>query len=190
VRPRVLIIGGVLLFGAASAGAAPALPGAGGSRGTRTADMPRLPEDPEAGKRSEAQWRAHLEHEEHERQIAYDKRKLREHRALVARLRVARARLDGATTASAVSRLARATASAIADGRRRLHKLDPWGVNSRLLGDYDALLKVLDGSYAAARLEALRGNAEPQDQLRARWDQHLKVIAEWLAEAADDDGDD
>ena len=156
---------------------------------TRTADLPRLPEDPAAGQRSQAQWRAHMEHEERERQLAFDKRKLAEHRALVARLRDARARLDGATTAAAVTRLAGPTSSAIADARRRIRRLDHWGVNSRLLGDYDELLKILDGPYAAARVAALAGNPAPLGQARSRWDAHLKVIDGWLAEAAGADDD-
>jgi hypothetical protein len=166
---------------------APVRADTGGDGARRTADMPRLPEDPEAGRRSETQWRAHLEHEEYERQLAFDKRRLSQHRGLVTRLRAARARLDGASSTAAIDRLASSTTKAVTDARKRIYKLDHWGVNSRVLGDYDELLKMLDGAYAAARSAALEGNPAAQDELRARWDQHLKVIDDWLEQAKDDD---
>ena len=165
---------------------APAPVDAGAST-TRTADMPRLPEDPEAGRRSQAQWRQHLDHEEQERQLAFDGRRLPEHRTLVKLLRAARARVDGARSRAAVERLAGPTAAAVTKARARLHELDHWGVNSRLLPDYDELLDILDGAYAAARVAALTGRPEAQEQLRARWDRHMRTIDDWLTEAANAD---
>jgi len=156
---------------------------------TRTADMPRLPEDPEAGRRSQAQWRQHLDHEEYERQLAFDKRSLAQHRTVVARLRRARARLDGARSAAAVKGLADETGGAVTELRLRIERLDHWGVNSRLLGEYDALVKILDGNYAAGRIAELGRDPRPMAALRAEWDRHMKVVDDWLTEAANAETD-
>lgn len=88
-----------------------------------------------------------------------------------------------ARSVAAVKRLADATSGATTEIRLRIHRLDHWGVNSHLLSDYEAMLKLLDGEYAAARVAALTGDPGRQDELRARWDQHLKIVDDWLTKA-------
>src|SRR6476661_5191136 len=50
---------------------------------TASADPSRLPEDAVAGKKSEAQWREHMAFEERERQMGFDRERLKEHRAVL-----------------------------------------------------------------------------------------------------------
>lgn len=144
----------------------------------------RLPEDPVEGARATAQWRAHMVREEHERKLHYDRDRIREHRALVRVLAAARGRYDRARTPAAVAAAQARLAETDADARRRMTAIDHWGVNSDLLGDYDAILKLLADEYPAARLAALRGDTRELTRLRGRLAEHDRKIAAWLAEAA------
>ena len=40
--------------------------------------------------------------------------------------------------------------------RRRIDRIDHWGVNSNLLADYDAMLRALADGYPAARISCSR----------------------------------
>ncbi|MFI5308634.1 MAG: hypothetical protein ACHQ53_14840, partial [Polyangiales bacterium] len=122
-------------------------------------DAGRLPEDPVAGKQSELQWREHMAQEEHERQLGFDRKRLKEHRAVVKLIVAARARYDRARTAAAVAKVRTDMPRAIAEVRRRVTEIDRWGVNSRLLRDYDALATSLLGPYADAKVAAIKGDA-------------------------------
>ena len=146
-------------------------------------DPERLPEDPVAGARSVAQWREHLEEEERERKANYDRRHLKEHRAVVASLRGAKGGYDNAKTAPDVKRLQSSWASAALAIRKRIDKIDPWRVNSNLLKDYDALLEAFDTRYPAARLAELGGNATAATDVRGDVEAHLKHIDDWLTQA-------
>jgi hypothetical protein len=148
-------------------------------------DPSRLPEDPVAGKASELQWREHMVAEERERQLGFDHRRLREHRALVKLIAAARARYDRASTEPAVAKVRTDMPRGIAEIRRRVTEIDRWGVNSRLLQDYDALAVSLAGPYADAKLAAIRGDARALEEVRAAFDQRMKTIAAWLEEAAE-----
>jgi len=144
----------------------------------------RLPEDPAAGKKSEAQWQQHMEAEERERQLGYDRRKIREHRKTMKLLAAARARYDRARTAAAVARV-RATMSTLREQlRARETAIDHWGVNSRLLADYEATIAALEGAYPDAKVAALSGDGQPLRDLRAELDRRTKKMNEWLTEAA------
>jgi len=143
----------------------------------------RLPEDPVAGQKSTAEWREHLAEEERERKLGYDRRKLAQHRALLALLRSARARYEGARSEPEVlSARARMPALSV-EARRRIADIDHWGVNSNLLTDYGAMLDALAEPYAQAKLASLRGEAAPLDAQRAAFDAHEHEIETWLAEA-------
>lgn len=67
----------------------------------------------------------------------------------------------------------------------KMRAIDPWGNNSRLLGEYEALARSLSDGYADARIAAIRGDARALEQLRASFDNHMKTIAGWLEKAAE-----
>jgi hypothetical protein len=148
-------------------------------------DPGRLPEDPVAGKQSEAQWREHMEEEEHERQIGYDRRYLKEHRAVTKLIAGARARYDGAKTEAAVVKVRADMPGQIAEVKRRVTDIDHWGTNSRLLPDYEALSASLTDAYPAAKIGALKGDGSALDAARAAFDGHMQKITAWLKEAAE-----
>ncbi len=152
-------------------------------------DPSRLPEDPAAGRRSTLQWREHMEDEERERQLGFDHRHLKEHRAVVKLLTAARARYDGAQTEAAVERVRGDMPRQLTEIRRKVTELDHWGVNSRVLPDYAALEASLEAGYADAKVAALGGHAEALAAARATFDQHLKTIADWLEAANETEGD-
>jgi hypothetical protein len=150
-----------------------------------------LPEDALAGEKSTAQWREHLEAEERERKLGYDRRKLEQHRALLALLRGARARYERAPNEREVLSI-RASMRALADdARRRIADIDHWGVNSNLLTDYAAMLDALAEPYAKAKLASLRGESAALEAQRADFTAHEHEIEAWLAEAvaSKDDND-
>lgn len=146
---------------------------------------PRLPEDPVAGKRSEEQWRAHMREEEEHRQLAFDRRRLKQHRAVVRLLTAARARYDRARSEAEVTRVSARMPAVADDVRRRMKAIDPWGNNSRPLADYEALLAVLATGYPAAKRAALAGDGQSLAQLRTETDERFDKITRWLAEAAE-----
>jgi hypothetical protein len=148
-------------------------------------DPPRLPEDPVAAKRAEAQWREHLDKEEEERQMLFDRPRLKQHRAVVRMLETIRVRYDRAKTEPAVAKVRAAASRQLEEVRKRVSELDPWGVNSRLLPDYAALETTLANEYAGAKLAAFAGDATQLTTVRADLDKHLHVIDEWLEEAAE-----
>jgi hypothetical protein len=176
--------------GAASVtGAAPAnvevAIGENASNQARQADPTRLPEDPVASQASAAAWRAHMEREERERRLNYDRRKLSEHEAVVAFIKNARESYDRAKTASAIAQVKASLTPLIAQIRKRIAAIDHWGVNSNLLEDYAAMLAMLAADYPAARIASLGGASQPLQDLRSQWAQREQKIRDWLAEAAE-----
>lgn len=145
----------------------------------------RLPEDPTAGHQSEIQWRAHMDAEERERQLGYDKRRLSEHRTVIKLLGAARARYDRAKTAAAVARARSTTEASIKEVRRRITAIDHWGVNSPLLTDYHELIGLLTSAYPEARIAALSGDGGALTQLRSDMDRRVQKMKKWLEEAQD-----
>jgi hypothetical protein len=143
---------------------------------------PPLPEDPAAGKRSEQQWREHMDHEEEERQTLFDRKRLKQHRALIKLIAAARARYDHARTEAAVAKVQQDMPRQVAEMRRRVTEIDPWGVNSRLLPDYAALTAALSDTYAPAKIAAIKGDASALTQLHADFDQRMKKMNDWLHE--------
>jgi hypothetical protein len=150
-----------------------------------TPDVQRLPEDPAAGKLSEQQWRDHMQHEEDERQLDFDKRHLQEHRAVLQLIAAARVAYDQARSSTAVEKVRAAMPRRVAEIRRRIVTLDHWGVNSRVLPNYDALIASLSERYANAKAAAISGDASQLEQVRGDFDQHLKTAEAWLEEAAE-----
>jgi len=151
----------------------------------RAADAGRLPEDPAAGAKSTQQWRQFMAAEEHERRLNYDRRHMKEHRAVLRFLVATRARYDRAKTKAAVLAIQKRLPPAVEETRRRITQIDHWGNNSNLLGDYDVMLKALSDSYPAARVAFLDGDHAPLDAQRADLDRRTKQIKDWLVEAAE-----
>jgi len=143
----------------------------------------RLPEDPDAGARALAQWHEHLVEEERERKAVFDRRRIKEHRQVLASLREARGRYDRATTEAQLRALQADFPRASAATRALIQKLDPWHNSSAVVDDYQALLDTLTDGYPASRLRALSGSKEEQDRLRGEIDARLQKITDWLASA-------
>jgi hypothetical protein len=148
-----------------------------------------LPEDPEAGRKSEAEWRGHMDWEERERQLSFDKNRIPQHRAVIKWLAAARARYDRAKTKAAIERVRAEMPALRQDLQARATAIDHWHVNSPLLADYDAEMTDLESAYPDAKLAALTGDTKQLGELRARMDQRKKKIAEWLAAAEESEGE-
>ena len=155
-----------------------------------TQDSGRLPEDPVAGERSVAQWREHLAEEERERKLNYDRRRMKEHRAVLAFLNATREGYERAATPAAVLKSQKALTVSVVDVRKRIEKIDPGGGSSNVLADYSALLELLGEPYPAARIAAISGDAAELSKVRAAFDAGIKKIEAWLeqAEEAEDEG--
>lgn len=146
-----------------------------------TATPSGLPEDPVAGARSEAQWREHLREEEQERKVLFDRRRLAQHRLVLASLQATRKRYDSAKTPAAVLQAERSFAQERAIEQQRLEKLDRWRNSSNLSADYDALLELFASAYPEARRQALAGTTSPLDTVQREVDARTKKIIEWLS---------
>jgi hypothetical protein len=153
--------------------------------GASTVNVAPLPEDPEAGKRAEAQWQEHLEEEEEGRQLGFDRRRLKQHRALVSRIKAVRAQIARAPSLPAVAKIGRELPARIGVLREGVEQIDPWGVTSRLLPDYRVVVELLASNYCEAKAEALRGNPAALIEANRVIDEHLEVIAAKLEQAAE-----
>jgi hypothetical protein len=153
---------------------------------TRVRADPMPPEDPVKAAKSTAQWREHLAAEDHERKLLYDgdRDRMKQHRAVLKLLVGARARYDRAKTKAAVLSIQKRLPATVEDVRRRMTKIDHWGTNSNLLGDYDAFLGALSDGYPAARIDSLDGKPASLEAIRRDLDQRTRQIKDWLAEAA------
>ena len=168
---------------APAAAAAPSTDRAQAPLGPSTVNAAPLPEDPDAGKLAEAQWREHLAYEERERVLNFDRRKLKEHHALFRRIKAVRARVTGARTLSAVAKVQSELPQQVEQLQSGIKQVDPWGVTSRLLPDYQALVSLLQGPLAEAKAEALRGHPEALSAANASFNERLEHMEELLEEA-------
>jgi hypothetical protein len=130
-----------------------------------------------------------MDEEEHERQALFDRQRLREHRALVKLIAAARARYDAAKTEAAVAKVRADMPRTTAEIKKRVTEIDHWGNNSRLHPEYEVLSASLAEGYPAAKMAALKGDAEPLEEARAAFDGRMQKIAEWLKEAAETKGE-
>jgi hypothetical protein len=146
-----------------------------------------LPEDPIAAKRSSAQWQQHLDHEEEERQMGFDRRHLREHKALIKLLKNARSHYEAASNENALQKVSAEMPRELAQIERLRKELDPWGNNSRVLPDYAALQAVLGKPYADAKRAAISGNDRALEQLREGFDARLEHIDDWLEKSEENE---
>jgi DNA repair ATPase RecN len=152
-----------------------------------TAEQPPLPEDPVAGKRSELQWKKHLQAEEVERQMAFDRNRLKEHHGLIERIKAARETLDRSKTPSAVQQTLAKLEATLQQLQRDIDAIDRYKNSSRILPDYDALMNALKNSYPAAKLAAMGGNTDALSQARNDFDAHLRTMHAWLERLEKDD---
>jgi hypothetical protein len=146
---------------------------------------PTLPEDPEAGARSVAEWEQHLEQEERERRLNYDRRKLSQHRALIKTLRAVRQKYDGATSKGAVLAAQQRQRALLPQLEKSLDAIDHWRVNSKVLPEYQELIGIFSDPYPSARIEALSGDSHPLSALQKEVATRFDAIDEWLDEAAE-----
>lgn len=152
-----------------------------------TAEQPPLPEDPVAGKRSELQWKKHLQAEEVERQMLFDRNRLKEHHALIERLGSARETLDRVKTPSDLKGAQAQLEPKLQQLQRDIDAIDRWKNSSRILVDYDALMNALRDTYPAAKLAAMGGKTEALSQARNDFDAHLRTMHAWLDRLEKDD---
>ena len=145
----------------------------------------KLPEDPVAGAKSVAEWRQHLEREEHERRLSYDRRRLPEHRQVLKLLQNARRSYDAAGTRQAVSNAQRAFAATRPKLVAMFDAIDHWGVSSKVVPDYRNLVETLAEAYPSARIAALAGDPTAFRRLQAEVDARFAAIDAWLREAAE-----
>lgn len=163
--------------------ATPAVATSGGA--PAPGDAGKLPEDAEAGARSVAEWRQHLEREELERRLSFDRRKLAEHQAVLKTLRHARRSFDAAVSERAVlaaERRFEATAPLL---EKRFEVIDPHGDSSKVVPDYRLLVATFSGPYPRARQSALSGDAAELTRLGEEVDARFRTIDAWLREAAE-----
>jgi len=152
-----------------------------------TADQPPLPEDPAAGKRSELQWKKHLQAEEVERKMMFDRNHVAEHRELIKRIKDARALLDEAKTPAELQKARAALQTRLQELKSGLDTLDRWKTSSQLISDYEALIQALSDGYPSARLAAMSGKAEPLSAARTSFDTHLRNMQTWLTRVEKDE---
>ena len=143
-----------------------------------------LPEDPEPGARSVAQWRAHLEEEERERRLSYDRRRLNEHRLVSSQLRATQRSYDLASNERSLRAAEKAFHAAAPRLERSFDAIDHHGVSSRVIPEYRALAASFATEYPAARLAALSGSRAALEQLQSRTQAQFQRIDQWLEEAA------
>lgn len=155
------------------------------TRSAGTIESAALPEDPDAGARSVAQWRQHLDQEERERRLSYDRRKLREHRAVLKTLRSARQSVDAAASEGAVVLAREQLRSRLPTLEKEFDAIDHWGVSSKLLPDYRALIDLLSNAYPDARRSALSGDATRFESVARTVDARFAAIDAWLEQASE-----
>src|SRR5262249_24927539 len=127
---------------------------------TEPSATPTLPEDPEAGARSVAEWRQHLQQEEHERRLNYDRRKLPQHRELIKTLRAIRQSYDSAASERAILAAQQKQRALLPKLEKSLDAIDHWKVNSKLLPEYRNLIEIFSDPYPSARIAALSGDKD------------------------------
>jgi hypothetical protein len=151
----------------------------------RTSAISTLPEDPDAGARSVAEWQRHLEHEERERRLQYDRRKLPEHREFIKTLLAIRQSYDRATSKGAVLAARQKQVALRPKLDQSLEAIDHWGVNSKVLPEYEDLMGIFADAYPSARIAALSGEKDSLAALQKDVAMRFETIDEWLREAAE-----
>jgi len=141
-------------------------------------------EDPVAGKKAYQEFQGQLKREDEENQLRFDRDHMREHEAVLALFRKTRARYDRARTRRAVDGAHEAAREIAADVRRRMEQIDRWRNHAKVFADYDALLKLIEDDYPPALLASFNGEPRQLAGVRSAFDEHMKTVRRWLAQAA------
>lgn len=149
----------------------------------------KLPEDPEKARASTAQWREHMEEEERERRLRYDRRQLPEHEAMLKLIDRARARYDQTREATEVEKARTAVRPMVAEMRKQIKVIDHWGESSNVVDDYKLIVDALEEPYPEALSAALSGDVRKLTRVRADVHGRLETVQAWLerAKTADDE---
>jgi hypothetical protein len=150
-----------------------------------TAPAGTLPEDPDAGARASAEWHQHLQREERERRLGYDRRKLPQHHEVLKTLNAVRQSYDHASSAGAVASAQQAFLAQVPKLEQKFDAIDHWGVSSKVLPDYRQLVTTFSDAYPKARSAALAGNSTAIEQVGRDVDARFEAIDDWLREAAE-----
>lgn len=113
--------------------------------------------------------------------MLFDRRRLAQHRVVLASLQATRKRYDNAKTPAAVLQAEQSFAQERATQQQRLEKLDRWRNSSNLSADYEALLAVFASAYPEARRQALAGSTSALAAVQGEVDARMKKISEWLS---------
>jgi hypothetical protein len=140
-------------------------------------------EDPVAGKKAYEEFLIQLKREDEENQLRFDRDHMRDHRAVLALFRKARARYDRARTKRAVDGAHEAAHEIAVDIRHRMEQIDRWRNNAKVFADYDALLKLIEDDYPPALVASFNGEPEQLAGVRTAFDEHMKTVRQWLAQA-------
>jgi hypothetical protein len=138
-----------------------------------------------AGAKSVAEWRQHLQREEYERRLSYDRQRLPEHRRVLKILQETRRGYDAAGTRQAVSNAQRAFESTRPKLAATFDAIDHWGVSSKVIPEYRNLAEIFAEAYPNARTAALAGDPTALQRLQAEVDGRFAAIDAWLREAAE-----
>jgi hypothetical protein len=144
-----------------------------------------------AKKQADEKLAKELAEAEHKRLLKFDKAKLPKHKMLMAFAAKLRAQLDAAAeslkgkpdAAKQIEKMVAQQRKAVEAKAKLLRAMDPTGGNSNIGTDHDVTLNALANDYPAALIEALGGNEQPIQEVRADLDKRLKKMEAWLAEA-------
>lgn len=147
-------------------------------------DSTQIKEDPVAGKKAEAAYLKHLAREDRHIWLLFDRQHLREHKAVLAGLMKARARYERVRSVRALERAQPEVAMMLDDVRQKMRDIDEWRNGSKIFGDYDVLIKLIETGYPAALQASLKGNKRTLRGVRREFDVQAQKVRSWLAEAA------
>lgn len=147
-------------------------------------DSSQVKEDPVAGKKAEAQLLKHLAREDRHLWLLFDHQHLHQHQAVLAALLKARARYEKVRSPRELD-LAQQEVGGLLDGARdKMREIDEWRNGSKVFGDYDVLIRIIESDYPAALRASLSGNPRMLNDVRRESDGQVNKLTSWLAEAA------
>jgi hypothetical protein len=147
-------------------------------------DSSQVKEDPVAGKKAEAEFLKRLAREDRHLWLLFDRQHLRQHRAVLAGLIKARARYERVRSKRGLDSARPEVGLLLEDVRQKMRDIDEWRNGSKIFGDYDVLIKIIETDYPAALQASLKGNKRALVDVRREFDAQLKKLRSWLAEAA------
>jgi hypothetical protein len=116
--------------------------------------------------------------------LLFDRQHMRQHQAVLAGLIKARARYERVRSQRALDAARPEVGVVLKDVRQRMRDIDEWRNGSKIFGDYDVLIKLIETDYPAALQASLKGDKRTLLGARREFDAQLKKVRSWLAEAA------